>query len=209
MSYVPIPFDPPWASRYQTCDDQLGLYLMLQSDARFIECSPQIIGNRRKLALVSPVPQRTANANGNRSCSLARHVFLQVDKFNTSSQPLFYNPQSKINTEPIFHPSYQPTADMKLLSLFLALVPVATAQTKSSSSSSSSVTTSNSTASPPASSTSTSTSPEYTITGLPAVESAPSCVYNCLIPIGLADPSGCDDVTEDCACLSAPSDGML
>ncbi|KAG0648922.1 hypothetical protein D0Z07_4918 [Hyphodiscus hymeniophilus] len=53
---------------------------------------------------------------------------------------------------------------------------------------------------------STPTSPEYTITALPAVQSAPSCVFNCLIPIGLADPSGCDDVTEDCACLSAPAD---
>lgn len=50
------------------------------------------------------------------------------------------------------------------------------------------------------------TSPNYTITALPAVRSQPSCVYNCLIPIGLADPSGCDDVTDDCACLSAPAD---
>ena len=55
---------------------------------------------------------------------------------------------------------------------------------------------------------STSTSPEYTITALPAVESQPSCVYNCLIPIGLADSSGCNDVTEDCACLSAPADAL-
>ncbi|KAF4633689.1 hypothetical protein G7Y89_g4426 [Cudoniella acicularis] len=44
------------------------------------------------------------------------------------------------------------------------------------------------------------------ITALPAVKSQTSCVFNCLIPIGLADSSGCDDVTENCACLSAPSD---
>jgi len=48
-------------------------------------------------------------------------------------------------------------------------------------------------------------SPEYSITALPAVMSQPSCVFNCMIPIGLANPSGCDDVTNDCACLSAPS----
>ena len=53
---------------------------------------------------------------------------------------------------------------------------------------------------------SSNTSPPYTITALPAIKSAPSCVFNCLIPIGLADPSGCDDVTNDCACLSAPAD---
>lgn len=52
----------------------------------------------------------------------------------------------------------------------------------------------------------TSSPPEYSITALPAVMSQPTCVYNCLIPIGLADPSGCDDVSNDCACLSAPSD---
>ena len=52
----------------------------------------------------------------------------------------------------------------------------------------------------------TSSSPAYSITALPAVLSQPSCVYNCLIPIGLADPSGCDDVSNDCACLSAPND---
>ncbi|KAM0805793.1 hypothetical protein BDR22DRAFT_884213 [Usnea florida] len=52
----------------------------------------------------------------------------------------------------------------------------------------------------------TSSSPPYSITALPAVSSQPSCVYNCLIPIGLADPSGCDDVSNDCACLSAPND---
>ena len=57
-----------------------------------------------------------------------------------------------------------------------------------------------------AASSSTDTSPDYTITALPAVQSAPSCVFNCLVPIGLADPSGCDDVTENCACLSAPAD---
>ena len=56
-------------------------------------------------------------------------------------------------------------------------------------------------------STSTSSSPEYTITAVPAVlalASSVPCVWNCMIPIGLADPSGCDDVTNDCACLSAP-----
>ena len=52
----------------------------------------------------------------------------------------------------------------------------------------------------------TSSSPAYSITALPAVLSQPSCVYNCLIPIGLADPSGCDEVSNDCACLSAPND---
>jgi hypothetical protein len=52
----------------------------------------------------------------------------------------------------------------------------------------------------------TDTSGPYTITALPQVTSQPSCIFNCLIPIGLADPSGCDDVTEECACLSAPAD---
>ena len=52
----------------------------------------------------------------------------------------------------------------------------------------------------------TSSSPDYSITALRAVISQPSCVYNCLIPIGLADPSGCDDVSNDCACLSAPNE---
>jgi hypothetical protein len=47
---------------------------------------------------------------------------------------------------------------------------------------------------------------EYSITALPAVIAAPNCVWNCLIPIGLADPSGCDDVTNECACLIAPAD---
>ncbi|KUJ21303.1 uncharacterized protein LY89DRAFT_715524 [Mollisia scopiformis] len=50
------------------------------------------------------------------------------------------------------------------------------------------------------------TSPPYTITALPNVKNQTSCVFNCLIPIGLADSSGCDDVTENCACLSAPVD---
>jgi hypothetical protein len=49
---------------------------------------------------------------------------------------------------------------------------------------------------------------EYSITALPAVINQTSCVFNCLIPIGLADPSGCDDITNDCACLSAPVDVM-
>ncbi|KAE8452081.1 hypothetical protein EG329_002247 [Mollisiaceae sp. DMI_Dod_QoI] len=57
-----------------------------------------------------------------------------------------------------------------------------------------------------ASSTPVDTSPPYTITALPAVKNQTSCVFNCLIPIGLADSSGCDDVTENCACLSAPVD---
>jgi hypothetical protein len=52
---------------------------------------------------------------------------------------------------------------------------------------------------------SASTAP-YTITALPAVSTQPSCIFNCLIPIGLADPSGCDDVNNECACLSAPAD---
>ena len=52
---------------------------------------------------------------------------------------------------------------------------------------------------------SVSTAP-YTITALPIVIAQPACVWNCLIPIGLADPSGCDDVTNECACLSAPAD---
>lgn len=47
---------------------------------------------------------------------------------------------------------------------------------------------------------------EYSITALPAVTGQPSCVFNCLIPIGVADPSGCDDVTNECACLNAPND---
>lgn len=57
------------------------------------------------------------------------------------------------------------------------------------------------------SATATSSSPDYSITADPAVASLASaapCVFNCLNPIGLADPSGCDDVSNDCACLSAP-----
>ena len=49
---------------------------------------------------------------------------------------------------------------------------------------------------------------QYTITAPPAVQSQPSCVFNCLIPIGMADPSGCDDVTNECACLNAPMDAL-
>lgn len=49
---------------------------------------------------------------------------------------------------------------------------------------------------------------EFSITALPAVTALPACVANCLIPIGLADASGCDDVTNDCACLSAPAGAM-
>ena len=52
----------------------------------------------------------------------------------------------------------------------------------------------------------TSSSPDYSITALPAVMSQPPCVYNCLIPIELADPSGRDDVSNDCAGPSAPND---
>jgi len=37
------------------------------------------------------------------------------------------------------------------------------------------------------------------------VTAQPACLFNCLNPIGLADPSNCDDVTNDCACLSAPA----
>jgi len=66
----------------------------------------------------------------------------------------------------------------------------------------------NSTATPAAS---TSSSPDYTITAVPVVSalaSAAPCVFNCLNPIGLADPSGCDDVSNDCACLSAPLEAL-
>ena len=58
----------------------------------------------------------------------------------------------------------------------------------------------------PMAATASASTAEYSITALPAVIGQPSCVFNCLIPIGLADPSGCDDVTNECACLSAPSD---
>jgi hypothetical protein len=49
---------------------------------------------------------------------------------------------------------------------------------------------------------------DYTITALPAVTSQPACIVNCLLPIGLDDPSGCDEITNECACLSAPSDAL-
>ena len=67
---------------------------------------------------------------------------------------------------------------------------------------------SNSTTSAMSTSTSTSSSPDYSITVLPVVASMQSsipCLYNCLVPIGLADPSGCNEVSNDCACLSAPA----
>ena len=57
-------------------------------------------------------------------------------------------------------------------------------------------------------STSTDDSPEYSITALPAVVSAPACVFNCLFPGGLNDPVGCDNVTNNCACLSAPANAI-
>lgn len=95
---------------------------------------------------------------------------------------------------------------MELLCLFL-LLGLTQAQTSSTSTA---VPNSLPTAAPSTSmamsAAATSSSPDYTITALPAVISQPSCVYNCLIPIGLADPSGCDDVSNDCACLSAPND---
>jgi hypothetical protein len=40
-----------------------------------------------------------------------------------------------------------------------------------------------------------------TLGSLDADETLPACVCNCLIPMGLADRSSCNDVT--CACLSA------
>jgi hypothetical protein len=83
--------------------------------------------------------------------------------------------------------------NMTFFVLFL-LVPLAIAQSVS-------LTSSTASGSAP-----TSSSPPYSITALPQVVSQPSCIFNCLIPIGLADPSGCDDVTNDCACLSAPAD---
>ena len=82
---------------------------------------------------------------------------------------------------------------MKVITLSLSLLVLVAAQNSNSTDAGSAAT--------------TSVSPDYTITALPAVQSAPSCIFNCLIPIGLAEPSGCDDVTNDCACLSAPSDG--
>jgi hypothetical protein len=92
---------------------------------------------------------------------------------------------------------------MKLL-IFLSLVALAIGQSSTSSemssSSISSMSVSTNMAVPNAS------AAEYTITALPAVTGQPSCIFNCLIPIGLADPSGCDDVTNECACLNAPND---
>jgi hypothetical protein len=93
---------------------------------------------------------------------------------------------------------------MKLLALLLlTFSPLALAAPSTSMDTSGSMSTMSMSA---AESSSADTSPSYTITALPAVISAPSCVFNCLVPIGLADPSGCDDVTENCACLSAPAD---
>src|SRR5271154_1629285 len=90
---------------------------------------------------------------------------------------------------------------MKCLLIFSSLITLAIGQSSTSSISSSSIITSAVT-----SSASNVSAAEYTITALPAVIGQPSCIFNCLIPIGLADPSGCDDVTNECACLSAPSD---
>lgn len=100
--------------------------------------------------------------------------------------------------------SFRPYLAMNLLSLFL-LLALTHAQT-SPTAVPNSLPMPTASTSPAASAAATSSSPEYSITALPAVISQPSCVYNCLIPIGLADPSGCDDVSNDCACLSAPND---
>ncbi|PMD46328.1 hypothetical protein L207DRAFT_507249 [Hyaloscypha variabilis F] len=59
-----------------------------------------------------------------------------------------------------------------------------------------------------AATTTTDDSPEYSITALPAVVSAPACVFNCLFPGALNDPVGCDNVTNNCACLSAPANAI-
>lgn len=92
---------------------------------------------------------------------------------------------------------------MKLL-IFLSLIALAIGQSSTSSeisiSSMSSMSMSTNMATPNVS------AAEYTITALPAVIGQPSCIWNCLIPIGLADPSNCDDVTNECACLNAPND---
>lgn len=49
------------------------------------------------------------------------------------------------------------------------------------------------------------TSGLYSIESLPAFKSlTASCLQNCLLPIGLDEPTNCDDQTNDCACLSAP-----
>jgi hypothetical protein len=97
----------------------------------------------------------------------------------------------------------QTVTTMKFL-IFLSLLALAIGQSSTSGgtsmSSMSSMSMSTNMAAPNAS------TAEYTITALPAVTGQPSCIFNCLIPIGLADPSGCDDVTNECACLSAPND---
>ena len=94
---------------------------------------------------------------------------------------------------------------MKLL-ILSSLAALATAQSSTSSSmSTGSMSSMSMSGSASMAAASVSTAP-YSITALPQVISQPSCVWNCLIPIGLADPSGCDDVTNECACLSAPSD---
>ena len=99
---------------------------------------------------------------------------------------------------------FRPHLATGLLSLFL-LLPLTQAQTSPTAVPNSLPVVAAST-SAAASAAATSSSPAYSITALPAAISQPSCVYNCLIPIGLADPSGCDDVSNDCACLSAPND---
>jgi hypothetical protein len=86
---------------------------------------------------------------------------------------------------------------MKLL-ILSSLVSLAISQSSTSSDTSTSSIASTATANVSAA--------EYSITALPAVTGQPSCVFNCLIPIGVADPSGCDDVTNECACLNAPND---
>lgn len=86
---------------------------------------------------------------------------------------------------------------MKLL-ILSSLVSLAISQSSTSSDTSTSSIASTATANVSAE--------EYSITALPAVTGQPSCVFNCLIPIGVADPSGCDDVTNECACLNAPND---
>lgn len=49
------------------------------------------------------------------------------------------------------------------------------------------------------------TSGLYSLESLPAYLSLTvSCLQNCLLPIGLDEPTNCDTQTNDCACLSAP-----
>jgi hypothetical protein len=44
----------------------------------------------------------------------------------------------------------------------------------------------------------------YSLTGLPAASTLPTCVFNCLNDAGLRGVGGCDfDLTNDCACLDA------